>query len=92
MQTLAKALQAFMRPIGPFPFRRACQASPSPLAGHPMMADYTETCLCGEDTDMAGMLIEHDPFHWVHTMTIAQALDQIRIEEGLQRHAALFGP
>ena len=78
LQTIAKALQAFMRPIGPFPF-------------HPMRFDYSEACLCGEDTDMAGMLIEHDPFHWVHTMTIAQALDQIRIEEGLQRHAALFG-
>ncbi len=42
--------------------------------------------MCGEDTDLAGMVIEHDPFHWVHTMPISQTLDQMRLEEVFQRH------
>jgi hypothetical protein len=80
VQTIRQAILAFMRPIGPFPF-------------HPMRFDYTEThvgCL-DPDRSLVDMLEDHDPFVWVNTLTIAQALDQIRIEAGLQRHADLFG-
>ena len=77
MQTLTKAVQAFMRPIGPYPF-------------HHIGDNYSEGNFNGP-SGMVRMITDNDPFHWVHTMTLAQALDQIRVEAGLQRHADLFG-
>jgi hypothetical protein len=72
MQSIKAAVNAFMRPISPYPF-------------HKIGANYNESYY-GEmpDWNMSSMLTSNDPFQFVQTLTIAQALTEIRAMAPLQ--------